>query len=317
MKPVLFWAAFWLFFPAGIHAAGSLNGIIFIGQSNAEGQGELSDLPEDLLQVPDNVEYWDKEERIYRYDQHRPRHGLEVTLLRKLSKAPMGDWLLVKYAVGSTSSYSWRPDWTPEIAEITDNVDQGPCYRMTMDAVRRAVMERGIAVNWRYLLVFNGERDARYLPAAKNYASNVRRVLGALRRDLHSPGMEVLICRLDLPMTKGRPYAEKVRAAQETLGWVNLDGCSRMPTGTHYDSGGLRLIGLRVYRKIEQGLGFGCLPGSSADGSRHDGSIRPPIVPTLPTPEFPGGCPVNGHDPGAFPAGESRSQFLLGLEILP
>ncbi|HOV87655.1 MAG TPA: hypothetical protein PLM79_14945, partial [Syntrophobacteraceae bacterium] len=44
-------------------------GIILIGQSNAEGQGENSSLNESMLNVPDSVEFYDKGERILRYDQ--------------------------------------------------------------------------------------------------------------------------------------------------------------------------------------------------------------------------------------------------------
>ncbi len=222
-------------------------GIILIGQSNAEGQGENSSLHESMLNVPDSVEFYDKGERILRYDQHRSRHGIEVSMLHRIALNSTDKWVLVKYCRGGTSSYAWRPDWTRELADITNDADKGNLYIETIKAIRAAEKSHGQPIIWSHILAINGERESRFRQAAHDYTKNMIKIRNALNRDLHASAT-LIVLTLDLQDSKARPWTSLVRNQQEQMTHVHASGCQRI--GIHYDAQGLARIGNRFSQHI-------------------------------------------------------------------
>ncbi len=239
---------FSIFITLSVQAQSSSWVFILSGQSNMVGQGVTSELGDAMKTVPENVEFYllGRKSDFSRQSTFGP----EVTFAHEISKVfPEQKILLVKYAVGGTSLYAWSPEWSREIAEITQNADKGRLYESLMRYIQRSLEGKNYA--YKGILWMQGERDARYAAAGPAYAENIRHLIRTLREDLNSPHLPFIYGIVN-PPPANYPAVDDVRAAQRELEqtfpftkMVNTDDLSKKSDNLHYDTAAQIELGKR------------------------------------------------------------------------
>jgi hypothetical protein len=226
--------------------------LVFVlsGQSNMVGQGARTDeLSAEQRKLPPNVRFFDqgKETSL----DTRPYFGPEVAMAPLLSaRFPDREIWLFKYAFGGTSLYAWSPEWSEEKAIAVGNKGAA-LYPRLISSIRDVAGDQ--AVEYAGLFWMQGERDALYDFAAAEYEQNFIQFAEAVRRDLKTPDMPVLIGQIDPAVAQYR-HASQVRAAQEKLGktgrlmkMVSTEGLVRIDAA-HFDTASQLRLGERFAR---------------------------------------------------------------------
>ena len=175
---------------APIPKTGTFRVFILSGQSNMVGQGEASELPEDLRKPHDRIRIWCG--GTWQYLVPSRRFGPEVSVARELAKAWPDDTIgIIKVAIGGTGILAFVPDWKKEHADRTGDGHKGPLYkRMTecFEAARKiSTFEVGGFV-WK-----QGGKDAKPGGASKEYLTHFRSIVEGLRKDTATPEMPVFV----------------------------------------------------------------------------------------------------------------------------
>ena len=175
---------------APIPKTGTFRVFILSGQSNMVGQGEASELPEDLRKPHDRIRIWCGGG--WQYLVPSRRFGPEVSVARELAKAWPDDTIgIIKVAIGGTGILAFVPDWKKEHADRTKDGHKGPLYkRMTecVDAARKvSTFEVGGFV-WK-----QGGKDAKPGGASKEYLTHFRSIVEGLRKDTTTPEMPAFV----------------------------------------------------------------------------------------------------------------------------
>ena len=175
---------------APIPKTGTFRVFILSGQSNMVGQGEASELPEDLRKPHDRIRIWCG--GTWQYLVPSRRFGPEVSVARELAKAWPDDTIgIIKVAIGGTGILAFVPDWKKEHADRTKDGHKGPLYkRMTecVDAARKvSTFEVGGFV-WK-----QGGKDAKPGGASKEYLTHFRSIVEGLRKDTTTPEMPAFV----------------------------------------------------------------------------------------------------------------------------
>ena len=98
---------------------------------------------------------------------------------------------IVKQAVGGTGIMAWSPQWNRLDADITGDAHKGPLYK---ELVSKALAARAAEnAEIRGFLWLQGAKDMRETAAATRYLENLQQLVAALRRDLGTPDLPVLI----------------------------------------------------------------------------------------------------------------------------
>lgn len=224
--------------------------IVFVlaGQSNMVGQGNTGELAPELKTTPPNVEYYLDGKRTD--FAHQSTFGPEVAFSHELARAyPDKIIVIIKYATGGTSLMAWSPEWNAERAALTWNRFSGHLYERLMKIIREVNGQPGaryVAVVW-----MQGERDAQYREAGRQYAANLKALVHALRRDLKSPDLPFVLGLVN-PPTAGYPGLDLVRKAQQeaekalpNTALVATDGLTKHRDDLHYDTQGEIELGRR------------------------------------------------------------------------
>jgi hypothetical protein len=224
---------------------------ILAGQSNMVGRGRYDQLPPEERLLPDNVAI-----RARSLDHHLAEvegvFGPEHSLARVLGRAyPDHSLFLVKYAVDASSLLDWQPVWTEEDATLTGHAQYGPLYQSLMgwlEKTRGTIPEDCEAAAFFWM---QGERDALFPEAARQYEENLVRLIAHIRADLGVPDLPFFLGQVN-PPTEQYPAVEEVRAAQARLAervrhtaLVPTDGLSKAADGLHYDTAGQVELGRR------------------------------------------------------------------------
>ncbi|MBN1673812.1 MAG: hypothetical protein JXR37_22380 [Kiritimatiellae bacterium] len=237
--------------PALSRAAGAApRPLVFIlaGQSNMVGAGK--ELEDELRKLPPNVEFHSRGKGDgTKREQFMKRFGPEATFAQAISHAfPDRRIVLVKHAKGGTSLLAWAPDWDPEVADRTKNRDAGPLYAPLMALVKKAVGDRD--VEYGAVLWMQGERDAGFPAAAKEYGRHFAALIARFRKDLNAPDLPFIYGQVNPPPAyKGRDAVRAAQAATEEAishtKMVQTDGLSKWQDNLHYDSEGQLELGRR------------------------------------------------------------------------
>lgn len=224
---------------------------ILAGQSNMVGHGRADELPKELQKSPPNVQFAGRDGRLGPM-RLQGRLGPEISFAHALAEAwPDEQIVIIKYARGGTSALAWSPEWTAEGARITQNQNVGPLYDQLLEIVRRVRSRHDAEVM--AMLWAQGGRDARYEEAAKQYESNLKKIIAAARKDLGEPELPFLVARtVDVPKERF-PYVDLVREAQARVvkqdpraRMIETDDLSQLRDDIHFDTQG----------QIEQGKRF-------------------------------------------------------------
>jgi hypothetical protein len=233
---------------------------ILAGQSNMVGRGRYDDLPAGERALPDNVTFHQvalNSNLRHVQGQLGPEYGMAHTLAPSYT----GETLVVKYAVDASSLLDWAPRWDAARAEITGNPHFGPLYHSLLGFVDQVQAARETPCLPAAVLWMQGERDARFLEAGREYEQNLEALIRRLRLDLDTPGLPFLLGRINPPADHYPAVGEVQRAqaavAQRLDGVVLIltEGLAKQPDELHYNTAGQIELGKRfaeAYLQIDE-----------------------------------------------------------------
>jgi len=227
--------------------------LIFIlaGQSNMVGQGKSYELPTKYRNAPKNVEFFYNG---YKAPINRFRHfGPEIGFAHEISRYfPHDNIKLIKFAVGGTSLFAWDPYWNVNKAHLTHNASAGPLFKKLIQTVNIQFNHNDNKLAG--ILWMQGETDAQYSVAAKQYAGNLNQFISSLRSKLHSPNTLFIMGSVNPPL-KLFPSAPLVQHAQRlsasrirSVRLVKTDDLSKRNDDLHYNTEGQLELGKRFAR---------------------------------------------------------------------
>lgn len=242
---------------------------ILAGQSNARGQGSITGLPSFYLN-PNNSSIYNNVSGLIEPlvagtnnegggcgGSFTPTsHGIELSFMRQMCKY-QGASLMVKHAVNSSTLYNTIPGH-PDPWVAPDNI--GACnpqrswnihnatslYPELLAeclAAKAAVIAQGKTPEFRTLVWYQGENNAQHLQRAQAWEADMRELFHALRRDLSSPNMKLIIMKITGQVVS-MTYLGVVRQGQDNIGaetWaetINVDSYY-IPGNVHLPSNGL------------------------------------------------------------------------------
>lgn len=227
--------------------------LIFVlaGQSNMAGQGVASELAPAYRQAPSNVEFYYNG---YKTPLNRFKHfGPEIGFAHEISRLfPHDKIKLIKFAVGGTSLFAWDPIWDANKAHSTRNASAGPLFNKLIKAVNiqfDSSNDKLAGIIW-----MQGETDAKYTTAAKQYAGNLNRFVSALRAKLSSPNAAFIMGSINPPLELF-PSTTIVQQTQKlstrrirNLHLVKTDDLAKRNDRLHYNAKGQLELGKRFAR---------------------------------------------------------------------
>ncbi|MEE9310302.1 MAG: sialate O-acetylesterase [Cocleimonas sp.] len=249
LKKHLIFTTLLLIFSSSIQAKELV--FVLAGQSNMVGQGKASELAPAYRRAPRNVEYYYNG---YKAPLNRFQHfGPEIGFAHEISRQFPHDTIkLIKFAVGGTSLFAWDPLWDATKANSTRNISAGPLFKKLIKTVN--IQFDGSNSELAGILWMQGETDAKYLPAAQQYAGNLNRFVTALRSALHSPNTPFIMGSINPPLnlfpsTPIVQRAQKVSASRiRNLRLIRTDDLSKRNDHLHYNTSGQLELGKRFAR---------------------------------------------------------------------
>jgi hypothetical protein len=221
---------------------------ILAGQSNMSGQGNSVELPPSYQRVPSNIEFYYNG---YKAPLNRFRHfGPEIGFAHEIARHfPHTKIKLIKFAVGGTSLFAWDPQWTASKARLTRNASAGPLFKKLIKTIKIQFNEETSKLAG--VLWMQGEADAKYPNAAKQYANNLNRFVNALRVELKSPNTPFIMGSIHPPINLF-PATPVVQQAQKTaasrirnLRLINTADLTKRNDHLHYNTDGQLELGKR------------------------------------------------------------------------
>jgi hypothetical protein len=241
-----FIAAFLILFSPSLQAKELV--FILAGQSNMAGQGNAAELSPNYRRPPKNVDYYYNG---YKTPLNRFKHfGPEIGFAHELSRHFPGTKIkLIKFAVGGTSLFAWDPAWNASKASLTRNASAGPLFKKLIKTVK--IQFKGNDSKLAGILWMQGETDAKYPNAAKQYMGNLNRFINALRTELHSPNALFLMGSINPPLNLF-PATPIVQQAQKNaasrirnLRLVRTEDLGKRNDHLHYNTSGQIELGKR------------------------------------------------------------------------
>ncbi len=251
-KPIVhFLSIFLLFFvfSSGLQARELV--FILAGQSNMAGQGTARELAPNYRRVPSNVEFYYNG---YKTPLNRFRHfGPEIGFAHELSRHFPHDTIkLIKFAVGGTSLFAWDPNWNAAKARSTRNASAGPLFKKLIKTAKVGFNNKDAKLAG--ILWMQGEADAKYPAAAKQYANNLNRFVNRLRTELKSPNAPFIMGSINPPL-KFFPATAIVQQAQRVaarhirnLRLIRTADLEKRNDHLHYNTRGQLELGKRFAR---------------------------------------------------------------------
>ncbi len=184
----------------------------------------------------------------------RPEGGFgpEMGLARALAEKESRPLAVLKVAFSGTSLES---DWGPALPE-----PGGDCYRALIDeydSARASAKAQGVTLRPRALVWVQGESDAT-AAAAPGYEKALGEMLDALRREIETPDL-ILLLAVNTRFGNGKnPHMPAVIAAQKALGesvprcdYVDTEGAETLgPNHTHFTAAGTIEVGERFAKAL-------------------------------------------------------------------
>ena len=224
---------------------------LLAGQSNMVGQGTTSELASQYHRDPINVSFYFNG---YKTSLSRFKHfGPEIGFAHEIAKRfPNNKIKLIKFAVGGTSMFAWHPQWNAAKANSTRNVSAGALFKKLIQTAKIPFDEKESV--FAGILWMQGEQDAKYPVAAKQYANNLNSFVSGLRHELKAPTVAFLMGKVNPPIELF-PETLVVQTAQK-LAQQRIRNCHLIKTGDldkrndllHYNTKGQIELGKRFAR---------------------------------------------------------------------
>jgi len=229
--------------------------LIFIlaGQSNMAGQGERSKLPAAYRRNPTNVSFYHNGYKTSL--NHFAHFGPEISFAHAISKRfPRHKIKLIKFAVGGTSMLAWSPNWSAQRANLTKNASAGPLFKKLMQTANASYDAKTSRISG--VLWLQGEADAKYPAVARQYMTNLRNFVVALRRQLDNRPTQFLVAGVNPPV-KYFPASALVNRSQKqvvaslpNMRFINTADLSKRADQLHYDTVGQLKLGRRFAKMV-------------------------------------------------------------------
>lgn len=224
---------------------------LLAGQSNMVGQGTTSELAAQYRRDPSNVSFYFNG---YRTSLSRFKHfGPEIGFAHEIARRyPNTKIKLIKFAVGGTSMFAWHPQWNAAKANSTRNISAGALFKKLIKTAKIPFDEENSV--FAGVLWMQGEQDAKYPVAAKQYANNLNSFVSALRHELKAPRVAFLMGKVNPPISLF-PATLAVQSAQN-LAQQRIRNCYLIQTADldkrndllHYNTSGQLELGKRFAR---------------------------------------------------------------------
>lgn len=224
---------------------------LLAGQSNMVGQGTTSELSAHYRRDPSNVSFYFNG---YKTSLSRFKHfGPEIGFAHEIARRyPHNKIKLIKFAVGGTSMFAWHPQWNAAKANSTRNASAGALFKKLVKTAKIPFDEENSI--FAGILWMQGEQDAKYPIAAKQYANNLNSFVSALRHELNAPSVAFLMGKVNPPLALF-PATHAVQTAQN-LAQQRIRNCHLIKTSDlekrndllHYNTSGQLELGKRFAR---------------------------------------------------------------------
>ena len=226
---------------------------LLAGQSNMAGQGNTAELHPAYRKVPNNVEFYYNG---YKTPLNRFHHfGPEIGFAHVLSRQfPNTKIKLIKFAVGGTSLFAWDPTWNASKANLTRNASAGPLFKKLIKTAKIQFDEKKSKLAG--ILWMQGEADAKYPTAAKQYAGNLNRFVNAVRKELKSPNSLFIMGSINppvdlFPSTKIVQQAQRSAASRiRNLRLIKTSDLDKRNDHLHYNTQGQLELGKRFAKEF-------------------------------------------------------------------
>lgn len=228
---------------------------VMAGQSNMAGRAYTRNLPEELRTPPANLRMVDRDGRVVPF-RSRNSCGPEVSFGHAMAKQwPDDTIVIVKFAVGGTSTLAWAPEWSEAAARRTANHEQGSLYDQLLTRLRPVLKQEGVRVVgfcWA-----QGGRDARFPDVATDYEANLRPIFAAIRKEVGDPRLPIVLAEtVDAPKERF-PSVALVRAAQRKvaeadprIAIVSSEGLATHDDRVHFNAAGQTELGRRFAKAL-------------------------------------------------------------------
>lgn len=217
-----------LLLPSSLFAA-EINVILIGGQSNATGQGYVSNIPSCFRTDEKVLLYYSRHLKgtapaeqvvpLSPASETPDRFGVELSLgtaLRK--KFPQQKWAIIKHARGGTNLFrQWNPGKTPHDKQGEEYVT----FMQTVAEGMEALKKEGHTPVLRAMVWQQGEGDARDIAGmerSRAYGANLNNLVNRIRTDLKAPGLTFIYGSvLPVPIPVRFPGRELVRQGQKDV----------------------------------------------------------------------------------------------------
>lgn len=224
---------------------------ILAGQSNMAGQGTAKELAPAYRRAPKNIEFYYNG---YKTPLNRFRHfGPEIGFAHEISRHFPGDKIkLIKFAVGGTSLFAWDPNWNASRAKTTRNASAGPLFKKLIKTAKIGFKNKDAKLAG--ILWMQGEADAKYPVAAKQYAANLNRFVSRLRAELKSPNALFIMGSINPPLnifpaTRIVQQAQRMATSRiRNLRLIRTEDLPKRNDHLHYNTIGQLELGKRFAR---------------------------------------------------------------------
>ncbi|MEM1369520.1 MAG: sialate O-acetylesterase [Cyanobacteria bacterium P01_H01_bin.15] len=226
--------------------------ILMAGQSNMHGKGSRKDYDRSLGDVPDHVTYFSNTKgSLTDFKQSDSFYnssyffGPEVMFVNSLTNETDENFVVIKFAVSSTTLNDWAPD--------------GELYKTFIANIRSALDDVSNPNGYQFdaLLWQQGESDCYNRGLAINYLANLENFVANLRKDLQAPEMSIILGMATPPKAK---HDTEVQEGQRTFAnedphaklIMTEDLVRREKDRIHYDSEGQLELGTRFFEAYQE-----------------------------------------------------------------
>lgn len=227
--------------------------ILLAGQSNMVGGAQKSQIT--LPKISDNIVYYNYGKRMNLENVSDDTFGPELGIMEELTKHfPNEKFIILKYAIGGASMYGWSPDRDKEKVKAMGHPHFGKMSDSLFKYTALALKDKKViptAFVW-----MQGETDAKYELAGKEYASNFQKLIEAVRKEYHDQELAIIFGKVN-PIASRYPGLLAVQSSQRSIAkdiantyLVETDGLEKRSDSLHYSSKGLLGLGHRFGKII-------------------------------------------------------------------
>ncbi|BCX49286.1 hypothetical protein HAHE_31940 [Haloferula helveola] len=225
------------------------------GQSNMDGCGKATELPEEYRKQLGNVMIWDNRRKLWvRLTEdttaiaRKFQFGPEMAFAHRLSKEfPDETIALMKTSAGGTKLHT---QWLP-------GKGMHGAFVRNYEAAAADLEEAGIAFEVGGMLWMQGESDSETVEMANAYEANLKKLVDDVRERTGKPALPIVVGRISSSLLKKTPWnfdqAAIVQAAQESVAkadpnieLVQTDDLPTLKDNTHFNSEGQLTLGNRM-----------------------------------------------------------------------